>query len=133
MGDKKVTDVGSIKVGGYIIVDDVACIVKNIQISKPGKHGSTKARIEAVGLVDEQKRIFIKPTSDRIEVPIIEKKNAQVLSIHETIANVMDMVTYETFDLKIPEELINQVKEGDQILYWIILDDKVLKQVKPSG
>ena len=133
MGDKKVTDIGSIKVGSYIIVDDVACVIKNIQISKPGKHGSTKARIETVGLVDGQKRIFIKPTSDRIEVPIIEKKDAQVLSIHETMANVMDMDTYETFDLQIPEELVNQVKEGDQVLYWIILDDKVLKQVKSSG
>ncbi len=133
MGDKKVTDVGSIKVGSYVIVDEVACVVKSIQISKPGKHGSTKARIEAVGLTDSQIRIFIKPTSDRIEVPIIEKKNAQVLSLHGTMANVMDMESYETFDLKISEELSGQIKEGDQVLYWIILDEKVLKQVKQGG
>ena len=99
MADKKVVDVGTLKVGSYVLVDDVACIVKNVQISKPGKHGSTKARVDAVGIIDEQKRIFIKPTSDRVEVPIIEKKNAQVLSIHENTANVMDMETYETFDL----------------------------------
>jgi len=133
MGDKKVVDVGSLKVGSYVIVDDVACGVKSIQISKPGKHGSTKARVEAVGLVDEQKRIFIKPTSDRVEVPIIEKRNAQVLSLHENKVNVMDMETYETFDLKIPEELNEQIKEGDQVLYWIIMDEKVLKQVKSNG
>ncbi len=133
MGDKKVTDVGSMKVGGYVIVDGVACVVRSIQISKPGKHGSTKARIEAIGLTDDQKRIFIKPTSDRIEVPIIEKKNAQVLSLHGNMANVMDMESYETFDLKIPEELDGQIKEGDQVLYWIILNEKVLKQVKQSG
>ncbi|MEK6974289.1 MAG: translation initiation factor IF-5A [Nanoarchaeota archaeon] len=130
MGDKKVVDVGSLKVGSYVIVDGAACVVKNIQISKPGKHGSTKARIEAVGIVDEQKRIFIKPTSDRVEVPIIEKKNAQVLSIHGNIANVMESETYETFDIDIPEEMQNQVKEGGSVLYWIILDKKVLKQVK---
>ena len=130
MGDKKVVDVGSLKVGSYVIVDGAACVVKNIQISKPGKHGSTKARIEAVGIVDEQKRIFIKPTSDRVEVPIIENKNAQVLSIHGNIANVMESETYETFDIDIPEEMQNQVKEGGSVLYWIILDKKVLKQVK---
>ena len=130
MGDKKVVDVGSLKVGSYVIVDGAACVVKNIQISKPGKHGSTKARIEAVGIVDEQKRIFIKPTSDRVEVPIIEKKNAQGLSIHGNIANVMESETYETFDIDIPEEMQNQVKEGGSVLYWIILDKKVLKQVK---
>ena len=133
MADKKVVDVGTLKVGSYVLVDDVACIVKNVQISKPGKHGSTKARVDAVGIIDEQKRIFIKPTSDRVEVPIIEKKNAQVLSIHENTANVMDMETYETFDLKIPEELQGQVKEGDSVVYWIIMDDKLLKQVKSNG
>lgn len=130
MGDKKVVDVGSLKIGSYVIVDEVACVVKNIQISKPGKHGSTKARIETVGIVDGQKRIFIKPTSDRVEVPIIEKKNAQVLSIHGNIANVMESETYETFDIDIPEELQGHVKEGDSVLYWIILDKKVMKQVK---
>ena len=130
MGDKKISYVGQLKLGSYVIVDGVACIVKSIQISKPGKHGSTKARIEAIGMVDNQKRIFIKPTSDRVEVPIIEKRNAQVLSVHDDIANVMDLETYETFDLKIPEELQDQVKENSQVLYWIIVDEKIIKQVK---
>ena len=130
MGDKKVTDVGQLKIGSYVIVDDKAYIIKSIQISKPGKHGGTKARVEAVGMIDGQKVIFIKPTSDRVDVPIIEKKNAQVLSIHEDMANVMDLETYETFDLKIPDELKDEVKENSNVLYWIILDEKFLKQVK---
>ena len=128
--DKKVSNVGSLKVGSYLILEGVACSVKSIQISKPGKHGSTKARIEAIGLVDDKKRVFISPTSDRVEVPIVEKKEAQVLSIHEDVANVMDNESYETFDLKIPEELKDQVKEGSQVVYWIILEDKIIKQVK---
>jgi len=133
MGDKKVTDVGSLKPGSYVIVDDIACIVKSIQISKPGKHGGTKARIETMGLVDGQKRIIVKPTGDRVEVPIIEKRNAQVLSLHGDMANVMDNETYETFDIKIPEELKGEVIENSQVLYWIILDEKMLKSVKANG
>ena len=42
----------------------------------------------------------------------------------------MDMESYETFDLDIPDELKSEVKEGSEILYWIIVDDKVMKQVK---
>ena len=112
--DKKVSNVGSLKVGSYLIFEGVACVVKSIQISKAGKHGSTKARIEAIGLVDDKKRIFISPTSDRVEVPIVEKKEAHVLSIHEDIANVMDNESYETFDLKLPEDLKDQVTKGSQ-------------------
>ena len=49
------------KVGSYIIIDEVPCVVKSIDISKTGKHGSSKARIEAVGLIDEKKKIIIAP------------------------------------------------------------------------
>ena len=82
---------------------------------------------------DEKKRIIVLPGHDNVEVPIIEKKNAQVLSIAGDKANVMDNETYETFDLAIPEELKGEVVEGANILYWTILDDKVMKQVMNKG
>ena len=53
-----------------------------------------------------------------------------MLSVSNDTANVMDMETYETFDLKIPEDLKGKVKDGVQVLYWTILNDKVLKQIK---
>ena len=126
----KPVSVGSLRPGRYVVIDGTACVVKNIQISKPGKHGSTKARIEAVGIIDDAKRIIIKQTGDSMECPLIEKENAQVLSISGETANVMDMKTYETFDLKIPEELKEEIKEGSQVQYWIILGDKVIQTAK---
>ena len=128
--DKKVVEAGTLKTGSYVIIDDNACTVKNIDISKPGKHGSTKCRIEAVGMIDNQKRVIVMPSHDKVEVPIIEKKSAQVLSIHADRANVMDLENYETFDLKIPGDMKEQVKEGVQVIYWNILKDKLMKQLK---
>lgn len=119
------------KVGRYIVVDGVPCVVKSVQISKTGKHGHSKARVEAQGLIDEGvKKVFIKPMSDNIDVPIVEKETAQVLSIKENKANVMDMTTFETFDMDIPEEFKEQLKEGVQIMYWKLMGKKVIKQVK---
>ena len=100
------------------------------QTSRPGKHGHAKVRLTGVGLIDEKKRVIVVPGHDHIDVPIIDKRNAQVLSIAGDKANVMDSENYETFDLKIPAELKGQVVEGCTVLYWIILDDKVMKQVK---
>lgn len=119
------------KVGKYIIVDGIPCVVKSIQISKTGKHGHSKARVEATGLIDEGvKKIFIKPMSDNIDSPMVEKETAQVLSITGDTANVMDMATFETFDIKIPEEFKEQMKEGIQVIYWKLMDQKIIKQVK---
>ncbi|MCD4666684.1 translation initiation factor IF-5A [archaeon] len=128
--DIKLTSAGSLKVGNYIIMNGAPCIVKSIQTSRPGKHGHAKCRIEAVGMIDGSKRIEIFPGHDKVQVPIIEKKNAQVLSITESTANVMDMETYETFDLKIPEDLKAGLSEGAQVIYWKVMNEKIMKQVK---
>lgn len=128
----KPVSVGSLKKGNYIVIDGAACIVSDTQTSRPGKHGHAKVRLTAVGIIDGKKRIEVMPGHDNIDSPIIEKKIAQVLSISEDMANVMDSETYETFDLKIPEEIKGSVVEGCNILYWIILDDKVMKQVQGS-
>ena len=132
MSDTKMVAANNVQKGSFIILEGAACRVIDVEISKPGKHGHSKVRISAVGLVDDKKRIVVMPGHDNVEVPIIEKRTAQVLSVTGGKANVMDSETYETFDLNIPEELKNQVVEGSSVLYWTILDEKVIKQVKGS-
>ena len=122
----------NVQKGSFIILEGAACRVVDVEISKPGKHGHSKVRVSAVGLVDDKKRIVVMPGHDNVEVPIIEKRNAQVLSVHGDMANVMESETYETFDLNIPEEFKGQVVEGSSVLYWTIMNEKVIKQVKGS-
>ncbi len=133
MGHTKPVSVGSLQKGHYIVIDGVACRVVDTQTSRPGKHGHAKVRLTAVGLLDDKKRVIVMPGHDNVETPIVEKKNAQVLSIQGDTAQVMDADTYETFDLKIPDDLKGSVTEGCTIVYWIVLDEKVMKQIKSQG
>ena len=126
----KPIDVGSLKVGSYVVVDGIACTIKSIQISRPGKHGHAKSRIEAVGIIEGQKKIFIKTGHDRMDSPIIEKETAQVISVTGETASVMDLKSFETFDLKIPADMRDTVVEGVNVIYWVILADRVMKQIK---
>jgi translation initiation factor 5A len=132
MGETVPKSVGTLQKGNYVVIDGVASIVSDTQTSRPGKHGHAKVRLVAVGMIDGKKREVVMPGHDNIDVPIIEKKIAQVLSIHDTTANVMDSETFETFDLKIPEELQGVVVEGNNIQYWVILNDRVMKAIKPD-
>jgi translation initiation factor 5A len=129
-GEVKRKGAGSFVKGNYIVIDGAACVVSDIQISKPGKHGHSKVRLDAVGMIDGKKRQIVVPGHDELETPVIEKKNAQVLTISGDTASVMDSETYETFDLAIPEELKPEIKEGVTVVYWLILEDKVMKQIK---
>ena len=45
-------DLGSLKVGSYIIIDNEPCRIVSYDHSKPGKHGSAKARVSAMGVFD---------------------------------------------------------------------------------
>ncbi len=129
----KVMHAGGIKEGSYIVIDGVACKAVNVETSKSGKHGHAKARITAVGILDEKKREIVLPAHDNVDVPIIDKNVAQVLSVNGDMANVMDAVSFETFDLKIPENLKNSVVEGSQIIYWDVLDNRVMMQLKSKA
>ena len=130
MDETKLVSIGSLKKGDTLLIDGAPCRVTTIQISRPGKHGHAKVNLMGVGIIDGKKRNVVMPGHDKIEVPIIIKKNAQVLSISNNNANVMDMETYETFDLEIPEELKEQIVEGCQVLYWTLAGQKIIKQVK---
>tara|TARA_Y100000310_G_C20597128_1_gene771095 strand:+ start:725 stop:1117 length:393 start_codon:yes stop_codon:yes gene_type:complete len=130
MYEKKLVSVGSLKKGDTIIIDGAACKVTDTATSRPGKHGHAKVNMMAVGILDGKKRNLVMPGHDKVEAPIIDKKNAQVLSVSGNTANVMDMETYETFDMEIPDELKAEVHEGVEVLYWGIMGTKVMKQVK---
>ena len=129
---KKLISVSSLQKGSYVMIDDAPCRVSDLQVSRPGKHGHAKVRLSGVGLIDEKKRVLIMPGHDKIEAPLVDKRTAQVLSVGGEKANVMDVETYETFDLDIPTELKGSITDGSNVMYWQILDKRIMKQIKSN-
>jgi translation initiation factor 5A len=127
MDFKLINAVGA-KLGIAINVDGVPCIVKSNDVSKTGKHGHAKCRIEAISIVDGKKKVFVTGGHERLESPMINKKKAQILSILEDKASVMDLESYETIELTMPEELKEELKDGDQVEYWESQGYKIIKK-----
>ena len=115
--EKRVTEIKNLKKGSFVLVDGVPCRVDSVQLSKPGKHGGAKARLMAVGVFDGQKRTIVKPADTKIDVPVIEKKNAQVIAIIGDNAQLMDLADYSMSEVPIPEEL-KPLKEGEEVITW---------------
>jgi translation initiation factor 5A len=124
-------DASNVKVGNSILVDGTACTVKNIDISKSGKHGASKCRIEAIGIVDNKKRIVAVPGSERFEVPMIEKRRAQVLSVNKekATASVMDLENFETIEMPISQDVVNDMEENRNVEYWEVDGKKIIKRL----
>jgi translation initiation factor 5A len=118
----KPADVGSLRVGGYVIVDGKPCRVSSLTKSKPGKHGAAKARVVAVGVFDGSKKTFVKPVDAQIEVPMIEKRGGQVLALLPTAVQIMDLENYEVFEASYPDgNLKEKLASGVEVEYWRIL------------
>jgi len=125
----KPIEVRALKEGNYVMAEGEPAVVVGIQKSKTGKHGATKARIETMGLFDNRRRYILKPTSDNVEVPIIEKKKGQVLSVSGDIVQIMDLEDYSTFEATVPEELKARIAPEKEVSYWKIENRVLLKEV----
>ena len=116
------------RVGTNIIYEGATYTVKKIDVSKTGKHGHAKCRIEAVNMFTGSKKIFVIPGHDKLEVPLVTKNKAQVLSILGEKANVMDLGSFETMEMDLPEDIRAEVAENDNVEYWDIEGEKVIKR-----
>ena len=135
----KPTELGSLKIGSYILlpVSDQPtgepCRITEYDTSKPGKHGSAKARIVAVGIYDGQKRPHVGPVSMQVHVPLIDKRTGQIISIVGSKIQVMDSETFETIDADmIGEELEGALEQGKDIEYWNVMGRTKIMRIKSS-
>ena len=135
----KPIELGSLKIGSYILlpVSDQPtgepCRITEYDTSKPGKHGSAKARIVGVGIFDGQKRPHVGPVSMQVHVPLIDKRPGQIISMVGSNIQVMDSGTFETIDVDmIDEEVEGKLQQGNDIEYWKVMDRTKIMRVKSS-
>lgn len=114
---KEQTEVGKLKEGRYMVVDDEPCKIMSISISKPGKHGAAKARLDVVGLFDGQKRSVVSPTSATAYAPIVERKTGQILTIAGNVVTFMDMKDFNNFELVVDDDIVAGFAPAQEVPY----------------
>ena len=128
-------DLGALKVGSYIIIDGEPCRIVSYDHSKPGKHGSAKARITAVGVFDGKPHPLVGPVSTKVDVPLIDKRNGQIISKQGDTLQIMDLETFETFETtavehEIRERIVQGDVQGREVEYWKVLDRIKIVRIK---
>ncbi|MBX0294766.1 translation initiation factor IF-5A [Haloarcula nitratireducens] len=109
------TEVRELDEGSYVMIEDTPCKIDSYSTAKPGKHGSAKARIDARGVFDSKKRSLSQPVDAKVWIPIINRKQGQVVSVDGSDAQVMDLETYDTFTMLMPEDV--DLQPDDEIEY----------------
>jgi translation initiation factor 5A len=124
-------DLGSLKVGSYIIIDGEPCRIVSYDHSKPGKHGSAKARVAAMGVFDGSRHSLVAPVSANVEVPLIDKRSGQLISVAGQVLQIMDLETFEVFETSaVEDEIRDKLNQGGEVEYWKVLERIKIVRVK---
>lgn len=125
------------------MVEEEPCIIKSTERSKSGKHGHAKVRVVCVGMFDNNKRSLTIPSGHMVDIPEIIKGNAQINFIEDTSINIMNLESYESFDVDWPQDddLKNKLKEiqadpskisATQVEYWQLAGRTLINRVFTS-
>ncbi len=129
---KTYATLGELRTGSFIIIDGEPCRIVEITKAKTGKHGSAKAHVVAVSLFTGSKKTLIAPVDQRVEVPIVDKRVGQVIADMGNMVQVMDLETYETFEIEKPSdpELAGKLKPGVEVEYWEVLGRRIIMRTR---
>ena len=109
-------EIRTLKVGRYVAIEDSAYKILSISKSKPGKHGSAKARLELENLFTRQKRSHVGTVTDTIQVPVLEKGSAIITHLQGEEVHAMDTKTYASLILPIDTSM--NLDSGGEI-QWV--------------
>ncbi len=135
MAGYELGQVGDLKEGDVVLIDEQPCKIRSISKSKSGKHGSAKARVKGKSIINGSKHSFVNPVDERIKIPRVERDEAQVVADMGNRVQLMDMETYENFEIDKPdeEELSGKIEQGQIVIVKKVMDHKEIERIKEEG
>jgi len=127
-------ELGDLREGSYIVIDGEPCRIVELSKAKTGKHGSAKVHVVAIGIFSGSRKSLVAPADQRVEVPIVSKRTGHVIAVTGGRVQIMDMESYETFELDIPSdpEIANRIASGSEVEYWEVMGVRKIMRVLRS-
>jgi len=116
-----------LKKGMYVTIEDEPCLIKKESTSMPGKHGHAKKKLEVEGVFDGKKRSVSFGAHDEVEVPEVQRNDAQVVNVEGDVVQLMDLDTYDTFEVK---KGGLELENGDEVVYIKAGDRRRIDETK---
>ena len=96
-------EAGQIRKGGYIMIKGKPCKVKDVSVSKTGKHGHAKCKFAATDIFTGATCEELCPSTHSIDVPVVTKKDWMITGIQdETYVLLMNDDGDMREDLQLP-------------------------------
>jgi translation initiation factor 5A len=95
-------EAGQIRKGGYIMIKGKACKVKDVSVSKTGKHGHAKCKFAASDIFTGATCEELCPSTHSIDVPVVTKSNWMITGLEGDYVMLMNDEGDMREDLQLP-------------------------------
>jgi len=113
----KMSSASELKKGSYFIYNgEPVCVVRK-EIVVYGTHSHSKLKLFIQGLNKKGERSINMHHTDKVEITDITRKTGQIISKADNSLQIMDEVSYETLDASAPKELLDELNEGDSVIF----------------
>jgi len=106
-----------LKKGDYFKHNNEMLRVIRKEVVVYGTHSHSKLKLFCQAMDKKGEKSINLHHTDKVEILDIIRKAAQVISKTPDKVQIMDKVSYETFDADIDEELLNNLNEGDEVTF----------------
>ncbi|MDO8741085.1 MAG: hypothetical protein Q7J54_05940 [Candidatus Woesearchaeota archaeon] len=106
-------NVKELRPGTCILYRNKPYKVKRMELVTVGTHCHTKNKVEMEGIIEKDSQVAVFASHENLEEVDIPRKRAQVISKQDNKMQIMDSVSFETFDSASDLEL----SEGDEVIY----------------
>ena len=103
--------------GSYFIYNGEPVRVIRKEVIVVGTHSHSKLKFYIQGLNEKAERSINLHHTDKVEIVDIVRKLGQILAKTNNKIQIMDRVSYETLYANAPTDLLNELKEGDQVTF----------------
>merc|ERR1719197_933924 len=121
-------EAGQIRKGGYIMIKGKPCKVRDVSVSKTGKHGHAKCKFSAVDIFTGNTCEELCPSTHSIDVPVVTKKDWSITGLQDgTYVCLMDDDGEMREDLQLPNvtyKTDDDQKASDLILEYCAMVDE---------
>ena len=111
------TGVKELENGDYVSYNGKPCRVKSKVNVTVGTHCHTKVKLELEFIFEKRTEEIAFATHTQLEQLEIYRKKGQIIAKQGETLQVMDLVSYETFDAGCEKELYDELEVGNEVIF----------------
>jgi len=122
-----------LKKGEFILINNAIFKITRKEVVAVGTHSHSKTKIYVQPIEGGGEKNYIYNHQDRVEMPEIENRVGQIISVGTNSLQVMDTKTYETVEVLANPDILQKAEDGKMVFFFTYKGESKALQYERGG